>query len=75
MYLLSNARVNGTTMRTNAPVLALAVATSHNGPPPACVLSNVTFAGMNEVANVLAVSLKVIFVDLPTAKINQCIHR
>jgi hypothetical protein len=47
-------------------VLPLAVAASHNGPPPGCVLSNVTFARVNAVANVLAVSFKVIFVGLPT---------
>jgi hypothetical protein len=56
MYLFSNASVNGTTIRTNTGV-GLAVAAPHNGPPPACVLSIVTFARVNGVANELAVSL------------------
>jgi hypothetical protein len=42
-------------------VLALPVAASHDGPPRASVLSNVTFAYVNEVANALAVSFKVDF--------------
>jgi hypothetical protein len=65
MYLFSNASVNGTTIRTNTGV-GLAEAASHNGPPPACILSIVTFVRVKEVANVLAVSFKVIFVGLPT---------
>ena len=55
--------------------LPLAVAASHNGTPPACVLSNVTFDRVNAVANVLAVSLKVICRSADIAEINQCIRR
>jgi hypothetical protein len=47
-------------------MLALATAASHDRPPPACVLSKVAFAYVNEIANALAVSFKVIFVGLPT---------
>jgi len=65
MYLFSNVRANGTQFG-QTQMSALAVAGSHNGPPPACVLSNVTFTCVKEVANVLAVSFKVIFVGLPT---------
>ena len=57
-------------------ILPLAVAEYHNGTPPACVLSNLTFACVNEVANVLAVSFKVDFCRFADiAKINQCIRR
>jgi len=57
-------------------VSALAVAASHNGKPPVCVLSNVTFAHVNEIANALAVSFKVDFCRFADiAKINQCIRR
>jgi len=39
-----------------------------NGPPPACVLPNVTFARVDEFANGLAVHFRVIFFGLPTQR-------